>query len=285
MNIQKFFLIIVLIIYNFNNNLKPQLHSSIKRQRSQSPVITQQIKRHRKIRSQATRQFRDTRGFHQTMDSTCPGRFFELESALYASSKDEEVDGLNLTIIAFDKTDNPFPIIFLPDGRNREFRPTQIDVSTDKHWIESKGLKKPAKSDRYLYQFKKEQDVLNWLKSLNNELEKDTACIATAKTKKGKPCLVVNGILTGGMDIYLTNSWIDEDLSEHLFLQPEIFKQTYKQAWLKFIKSLCKKEHIVYFKRGLTQKLKETLDEEQISYFDGEIAYIKSAFSAICTCD
>jgi hypothetical protein len=240
---------------------------------SSSPVQTDKLKantdKRKEIEKEAIQLFKGLKGFSQTFSSPNTGKWFEMESALHALKQNENVEGFDLTIEAEKTKYGKLPIIYLPNGKSREFRRTQIDVSTKNHWIESKSAKKPSrKFGKQLQQFEKEKDVLTWFRTLKYEIMQGSAKIKTAHTSKKMLCLSIKGNLTKNRNIFLTCSWIENKLN----------KEQYRLEWLKLIQNMSQKHLVIYFKEKLPEVLGNALANAGIDYKDQEKMDIKTTY-------
>ncbi len=183
------------------------------------------------------------------------GRWFELESALYAQEQMyEEVLGWSLNIEFWGKN---FGYV---NDKKLELRSTEYDVVTSNFVFECKLCRNSARFNK-IDQFRKERNILLFFQEMRRELEDDRLIVDVnlKQTKKRKFYVIkINGELTNHQDVSFSSKWINANSKEECFLQ-----------FLKFLKILSSRSLLIMFKSRIAHSLIDKLVLEGFDYKDG----------------
>ncbi|MFH1461856.1 MAG: hypothetical protein ABIF12_02850 [bacterium] len=184
------------------------------------------------------------------------GRFFELETAVCLKEfYNENIIGFNLDINISDTLNNQEVEVMIP-GSIAALRTTEYDVVTNGYVIECKSGSFKARENR-IYQFLKERNLIEWFKTLKEEIISGSLSSRIELNRKGKRVLILNGISTMGKDIRLMSSWF------------KYFKSMdYYDFWTEIIDLLSNKRLCLIFKTIISYQSKEFLEQEGFKFED-----------------
>ena len=205
-------------------------------------------------------------GFLSVLNSPNYGRFFEMESALYAESKwEEEILGfdLDLTFLNLNGQKNYVP----HRGGRYELRTTEYDVITSRYVFECKNSDKHAK----MVQFEKEKIVLELIRALVKEQNEGILKVSFSFNNRGSSIITVNGPSTFNKDISIMSKWVTGKKIEEC-----------QEEWTYIFKMLAEKELIVMFRNycpGTKEKVKghgifckDRIDEKMGRLFEQDLS-------------